>query len=249
MLHYECRGNGPAIVFVAGLGGLGAFWKPVMDRLQDSYTVITFDHPGTGRSLTRGPQTIEDLTAVVLELTASEGIDRFTVVGHSTGGLVAQALAIDHASVLEKLVLSCTWAEPDRRFRDLFRLRRRVLTEAGLAAYKTHGSLLAYTPEDYERYAPPTLPSDVHDEAEVKITAARIDMLLDHTRSTDLKMIATPTLVMGAIDDQIVPFLHSQQLARMIDSAQLERLVGGHFPPLTQPDAYASRLRTFLETN
>lgn len=248
MLHYECRGTGPAVVLIAGLGGLGAFWRPVMDRLQDAFTVVTFDHPGSGQSDRRGPQTIPDLTAGVLELTTSLGIDRFSVVGHSTGGLVAQTLALDHAAVVDKLVLSCAWAEPDRRFRDLFRLRQQVLRQAGLAVYKTHGSLLAYPPEHYARYAPVAQADQVDSDVEVAVTAERIDMLLGYARPADLPAIAIPTLVMGAVDDQIVPYAHAEQLARLISGAQLAPLAGGHFPPMTQTNAYTLRLRTFLES-
>lgn len=274
MLNHECRGTGPAVVFIAGLGGLGAFWKPVMDRLEDAFTVITLDHPGSGKSPRTGPQTIPGLVDAVLELTGSLRIDRFSVVGHSTGGLVAQALALDHPQVLDKLVLSCAWAQPDRRFRDLFLLRREILMCAGLAVYKAHGTLLAYPPEDYERFAPaspvfamPTTHAAAHgmtpgndatgicrtdidrttiDSAEIAITAERIDMLLGYSRVAELSRITTPTLVMAAMDDQIVPHHHAEQLARAITGAHLWLLDGGHFPPVTQTDIYTAQLRAFL---
>lgn len=250
MLSHECRGTGPAVVFIAGLGGLGKFWSPVMDRLQASHTVITLDHPGSGGSARRGPQTIPDLADAVLELTAALGVGRFSVVGHSTGGLVAQTLALDHAARLHRLVLSSTWARADRRFRDLFEIRRRILTEAGLGLYKAHGVLLAYPADTYDRHAPP-LPApgrDGDDTNEVQVTAERIDMLVDYSRADDLHRITTPTLVLGATDDQIVPFHHAEHLAQAIAGAQLTALSGGHFPPVTQTDIYTSCLRAFLET-
>lgn len=252
MLSHECRGTGPAVVFIAGLGGLGKFWAPVMDRLQADYTVVTLDHPGSGNSPRRGPQTIPDLTDAVLEVTASLGIARFNVVGHSTGGLVAQTLALDHAQVLDRLVLSSTWAAADRRFRDLFEIRRRTLIDAGLGLYKAQGALLAYPAHLYDRYAA-TLPPrgrgrEGDDPAEVAVTAERIDMLVSYSRADDLHRITTPTLVLGAMDDPIVPFHHAEQLAQAIHGAELTVLSGGHFPPTTQTDLYTSRLRAFLET-
>jgi aminoacrylate hydrolase len=249
MLSHECRGAGPAVVFIAGLGGLGKFWTPVMDRLQDAFTVVTLDHPGSGASARRGPQTIPDLADAVLELTDALGIDRFSVVGHSTGGLVAQTLALDHAPRLDRLVLSSTWAAADRRFRDLFEIRRRILLDAGLGLYKAHGALLAYPPHLYDRYATP-LPAPGHapdDAAEIQVTAERIDMLVSYSRADDLHRIATPTLVLGAMDDQIVPFHHAEHLAQAIPHSELTALSGGHFPPTTQTEVYTSRLRAFLE--
>jgi aminoacrylate hydrolase len=47
-LAYECTGVGDAIVLIAGLGGLGQFWRPVMRELAHRHRVLTFDHPGVG---------------------------------------------------------------------------------------------------------------------------------------------------------------------------------------------------------
>jgi aminoacrylate hydrolase len=239
------------VVFIAGLGGLGKFWTPVMDRLQSAFTVVTLDHPGSGGSARRGPQTIPDLTDAVLEVAASLGIERFSVVGHSTGGLVAQTLALDHASALDRLVLSSTWAAADRRFLDLFEIRRRILIGSGLGLYKAHGALLAYPAHLYDRYATPLPPHGPgpsgDDRIEVGVTAERIDMLVSYSRADDLHRITTPTLVLGAMDDQIVPFHHAEQLAQAIPGAELTALSGGHFPPTTQPEIYTSRLRAFLD--
>lgn len=247
MLHVERRGHGPAIIFVSGLGGIGAFWRPVMDSLQDAFRVITFDHPGTGRSPASGPQSIDGLVTAVLDIANADGLDTFAVVGHSTGGLVGQALALDHADRLDALVLSCTWARPDRHFLDLFALRRRILNDLGLGAYKAHGNLLAYPPADYDRHVS-TGPrfSEQGDPVEVATTAARIDMLTGYSRADELGTITTPTLVVGSVDDQIAPFCHSQQLAHLLGT-QLDRMDGGHFPPLTRTDAYVASLRAFLD--
>ncbi|MDX3907265.1 MAG: alpha/beta hydrolase [Pigmentiphaga sp.] len=250
VLHYECLGSGPAVVLVAGLGGIGSFWRPVMERLQASFTVIAFDHPGTGRSVASGRPSIEQLVTAVVTLTGTLGFERYSVVGHSTGGLVAQALALDHAAAIDKIVLSCTWAEPDRRFRELFRLRQEVLAKGGMSAYKTLGNLLAYPAAEYEAYAPPSAGDAARDDdAANAVVAERIDMLLTYSRASELGRIAVPALVVGSDDDQIVPFHHSERLAAQVPGARLVRLSGGHFPPQTRADAYTAQLRAFLESS
>lgn len=93
-LHYQVEGAGPAVVLIAGLGGLGEFWQPIVGILAQSYKVITFDHPGIGRSPLRDGYTISGIARDVCRLLDHLAINVAHVVGHSTGGLVTQSLEI-----------------------------------------------------------------------------------------------------------------------------------------------------------
>lgn len=245
-VHYEMKGEGPPVVLVAGLEGLGGFWRPVVDRLADRHRVISFDHPGVGASPAQGPQGIGAIVESVLDLAGRLHLDRFSVVGHSTGGLVAQALALDHAAAIGKVVLSCTWAVPDRRFRELFALRKDVLQQAGMTAYRTLGRLLAYPPAAYEEWCPAE-PAGAAVPEQVALIGERIDMLLGYTREADLGSLRKPVLVLGSLDDQIVPCSHAESLAEKIPGARLVMLSGGHFPQRTRLDDYMSALDAFLD--
>ena len=119
-LAYESAGEGDPIVLIAGLNGLGHFWDPVAHALARGHRVLTFDHPGVGASDSFGAQRIERIAAELLHLADRLDIARFACIGYSTGGLVAQALALDAPDRISALVLSCTWARPDQRFRDLW---------------------------------------------------------------------------------------------------------------------------------
>lgn len=248
-LAYECVGEGNAIVLVAGLGGLGRFWHPVVRELARRHRVLTFDHPGVGASDHFGPQRIERIVVELLRLADRLGIDRFACVGHSTGGLVAQALALDAPDRIGALILSCTWARPDRRFRDLFEVRRLVLQRAGLRAYAMLGQLLGYPPTRYEGAPPLPAPAEAppHPGVEVTLIGERIDMLLDYQRADELGSITQPTLIIAAPDDQIVPLNHAQDLAGRIAQAQVVELAGGHLVPATRPIDYAAVVERFLQ--
>lgn len=247
-LAFESVGQGPTLVLVAGLGGLGRFWRPVAQILARDWHVLSFDHPGVGASPARGAQAIATIADAVLEMLDAQGIARFCCVGHSTGGLVAQALALDAPERLQALVLSSSWARPDRHFRDLFALRRIVLERAGEGAYAALGRLLGYPPAWYAReLAQAELPPWTWgDAAQNALTAERIDMLLRDERADELVRIAQPTLIVAAPDDQIVPFHHAQDLAQRMPRAQLLQMAGGHFVPATQPAAYAEAVHRFL---
>ena len=51
-LHYEMEGSGPPLLMVAGTGLPGATWRtgPSAQYAAEGFTVITFDHRGTGSS-------------------------------------------------------------------------------------------------------------------------------------------------------------------------------------------------------
>lgn len=247
-LHFQVQGSGQPVVLMAGLGGLGAFWLPVIERLARRYMCITFDHPGMGRSLPCAVHTIEHIAGEVLGLLDQLGLDSANFVGHSTGGLVAQVLALDHPARVRRIVLSASWARPDRRFRDLFETRRTVLERAGFAAYNAMARLLGYPADWYEANLASKDPIDFDAGAggDRATAVARINMLLGFDRSAELGRIQAPVMVVGATDDVIVPFYHSQDLARRIPAARLLALRGGHFLPQVETGRYVAALEDAL---
>lgn len=236
------------MVLMAGLGGLGAFWKPVMAQLSAHHRCITFDHPGMGRSPRTDVHSIAHIASEVLRMLDGLGLASAHVVGHSTGGLVAQALALDHPDRVDRVVLSATWARPDRRFRDLFQTRRAVLERAGFPAYNAIAKLLGYPAGWYESRLASDAPIDFDapGDGDVATAVARIDMLLGFDRAEELGRIRAPVLIVGASDDAIVPLSHAHDLARRLPQARLVELQGGHFLPQTQTTPYVAELHAFL---
>ncbi|MBM3695906.1 MAG: alpha/beta fold hydrolase [Actinobacteria bacterium] len=102
----------PRLLLIHGWGfdSLAA-WHRVLPWLTPRLRVMALDLRGHGKSdRRRGRFSIEDLadeTAAVLD---SLGPGRYTVVGYSLGGLVAQALARRHPARVERLVLVATAA-------------------------------------------------------------------------------------------------------------------------------------------
>lgn len=88
----EESGSGSAIVFIHGLGGTCNVFDPQTDALSDSYRVIAFDLTGHGMSpLTASTSVMgwaEDVVALLDHLEVASA----TLVAHSLGTLVAQAV-------------------------------------------------------------------------------------------------------------------------------------------------------------
>lgn len=244
------KGQGDAVVLISGLGGLASFWEPSVAALSQSWRVITFDHPGVGGSEIDGLPNIPGIVAAALRVFDELELDRAHVVGHSTGSLVAQALALDHGPRVRSLALSSGWARPDKRFEDFFAYRKYVLAWLGGTAYNALTRFAGYPSAWYgEQFAiDGAVNFDEPSPLDVGMTQARMDMLLGYSRRDELGAVQAPTLVVGAPDDYIIPFHHSEELASLIPRARLLALNGGHFAPLTRTDLYTAILAEFWES-
>lgn len=116
-LHYTERGEGPAILFVHGLGGnLHQFDIPLWDAIGEGYRLIAVDRAGSGYSEKGAAHSgrisdhADDLAALLDVL----GVDRALVVGHSLGGAIALAMAVRHPDRVAGLAL----LSPLTKFKD-----------------------------------------------------------------------------------------------------------------------------------
>jgi pimeloyl-ACP methyl ester carboxylesterase len=174
-LSYNVSGAGPPIVFVAGLGDRGTYWTAQVAAFSSAFQVVTFDHRGVGASEGQPPYKVEQWAADTLRLIDHLGLDRVHLVGHSTGGTIAQVLAADHSDRVASLVLGATWARLDARLRKLFVFRKQALYEqVGF----DRRSASWHTPQE--------------------IAAARIDALLTYDAAERLQSIRNPTLLIAA---------------------------------------------------
>lgn len=81
----------------------------MLEVLAEAFTVISFDHRGTGATpATDGQYSTRLFAADALMLLASLGYGSAHVLGHSMGGRVAQWMALDSPSVVRSLVLAAS---------------------------------------------------------------------------------------------------------------------------------------------
>ncbi len=124
-IHYLDRGSGPPIVLVHGLAGnLGHFAYDVIDRLASDHRVIALDRPGSGHSVRSIGASARlpaqgDLVAALIE---TLDLGRPLLVGHSLGGAIALATALDHPERIGGLALIAPLSLPARTASPVFRL-------------------------------------------------------------------------------------------------------------------------------
>jgi pimeloyl-ACP methyl ester carboxylesterase len=246
------EGNGRDVLLVSGLGGTAAFWAPVVADLEGRYRLIAFDARGIGGS-SRGtaPVDIDRLAADCTAILDHLGIERATIVGHSTGGVIAQTMGLLAPGRMRGLCLGGTWAKADRYMHALFRSRLEVLRKAP-EEYAVGTVFLGYPAgwlaEHWQLHEAALAGAPVAPRAQL-IVAERIAALLAFDRTSELGRLAMPVLVSGAKDDQIVPAYLQCELASLIPGARLHMLDGGgHFYPSSRRADFTAMLGAWLDT-
>ena len=81
-------------------------WDPqVTDGLAADNDVILFDNAGVGSSGGERPGTVSEMARHALALSDALGLKKFSVVGFSLGGMIAQQLALDHPDRVNRIIL------------------------------------------------------------------------------------------------------------------------------------------------
>jgi pimeloyl-ACP methyl ester carboxylesterase len=104
-LFYRQGGTGSPILLIHGLGGNADVWGDAVELLSEHHRVVAYDRRGFSRSMhapVSEPQSHrEDAAALLRALEAAPA----TVVGWSSGGVVALDLAIHNPELVSALVL------------------------------------------------------------------------------------------------------------------------------------------------
>jgi epoxide hydrolase 4 len=108
-LHYAKAGRGPLILFLHGFPEFWYEWKNQLVEFGRDHTAVAPDMRGYNLSSKPAelsayaiPRLVEDVRALAKELSGGE---RFTLVAHDWGGVVAWVFAAQHPEMLDRLVI------------------------------------------------------------------------------------------------------------------------------------------------
>jgi len=107
-IHYVDAGAGPPLVLIHGLSGQhGNFTHSLLERLKSNYRVIILDRPGSGYSKRpRGASgALAEQARTIARLIEALELERPLIIGHSLGGAIALAVAVNHPEQVAGLAL------------------------------------------------------------------------------------------------------------------------------------------------
>ena len=107
-IHYIERGEGRPILMIHGLGGtLHHLRRPLMEAFGDGYRLIAIDRPGSGYSTRANGRSggLREQADFISHLIDALGLEKPLLVGHSLGGAIALATALDHPAKIAGLAL------------------------------------------------------------------------------------------------------------------------------------------------
>lgn len=249
--YYEITGDGPPLVLVAGMGGTANYWEDQVGFFSQHYTVITYDQRGTGRSDHSLVSGIEQLRDDLLALLDAIGFDRVDLLGHSTGGNIAQIVAIENPDRLARLVIYASTTHGDHYRSKVWRIRRSILEQQGPALYGDMSSLMLYPPRWIVENADKLERQQAEQMkmlAPVDVMTSRIEAVQNFDWRDQLSRISTPTLVVCSKDDTQTPSYFSEALAAKIPTAELILVdYGGHACSKTVPQEFNKLVLGFLQ--
>lgn len=263
-IYYETMGEGPALVILHGGPGLGDCRDQVRDYgiLQDQYRLLFYDARGSGRSEEKGPYSHDQWCADLDELTRQVGIDKFALLGHSYGGIVAQEYALRHPERLTQLILVDTTPSTIENDETVARalaanlpgveeewLRR--LFEGKVASNEEMrqmwwGILPLYFEGEFDPVAAEEATNQIYFHYQTHNYAFAVNQPAYDVRPK-LGSLKVPTLIICGVNDWVTPLAKSEEIQSLIPGSELVVFHhSGHMPMVEESEKFIGTLRSFL---
>ncbi|MGQ0686454.1 alpha/beta fold hydrolase, partial [Bradyrhizobium sp.] len=254
-IHYvDIGGAKPPIVMIHGLGGnLLHFGYAMADKLANDYRVILVDRPGAGYS-TRpedAPATLTAQAKTIATLIRRLDLKQPLLVGHSLGGALSLAIALDHPDCAGGLALLAPLTHAIESAPDVFKgleiasplMRKAVAWTVATPLGIRRGPILLK-----EVFAPEAAPADFPMRAGGLLglrpgsffaTSSDLMAVPDVLPAymARYKSLDIPMAMLFGRGDRLLDYRGQGEAMKIVCPAlDLELTEGGHMLPMTQPD-------------
>lgn len=249
-MNLSQEGQGPTLVLSHALALDRHMWDAVSAELSAHCTVVRYDTRGHGRSpASESPFGIDDLADDAAAVIRSLGRGPVVFAGLSLGGMVGQALAARHPSLLRGLVVINSAAH----YAD------RSLWDTRIQAVKTTG-MPAVAESSIDRWLTPAFRQTAQGQATAeRLRASLLDtdtlgyvQACEAIAAMDLRAgnrrITTPTLIVAGRHDLATPPALSLAMAADIAGSTLVEVDAAHISAAENPRALAQVLRDWMGT-
>ena len=251
-LHYAEQGDreGEAIIFIHAYADSWFSFSRVLNLLSPQYHAFAPDKRGHGQSdRPRCCYTADDFVADIDAFMDAVGLEVAALVGHSSGGMIAQGAALAHPDRVSHLVMIDSVAtlltnEVVVRAADEIRALRDPISPNFIREFQ-EGAIFRSVPEEF-------MSGLVSESLKVPARVWRdyydgVVLTIDH--STRLREITAPTLVILGERDSMFTVEEQARLVEAIPDATLRVYPQtGHSPNWERPEWLARDLEAFIES-
>ncbi|MFC3615334.1 alpha/beta fold hydrolase [Lutimaribacter marinistellae] len=235
------------LVLVHGFMGGSAQWDGYVDGLAGQFDIIAVDLPGFGKRAHLQPiDSIGGYADWVIQHLRSLGVDRYHLLGHSMGGMIAQELALRDGERIDQLVLYATGAIGvlPGRFETIEDSKRRAAEDGPAATARRIAAtwfLHREAADGFEQCAA------IAAETPLVSMNAGLDAMSSWSAEQNLERILQKTLVFWGDCDRTYPWSQIEMLWKTIPSASLAVVPGcAHAVHAEKPDMFQRLLSDFL---
>jgi pimeloyl-ACP methyl ester carboxylesterase len=239
-LNHAEQGEGTAVVLLHQTPRSVDEYRDVMPALAArGYRAVAFDTPGFGDSPpVAGEPSIEAWAAAIGEAIDGLGIERFALVGHHTGGVIAVELARQRAERIAALVLSSA-PLTDAAY------HATAVDESSVDQGEDAESLRASRADFYPADRPDLLDRYVADALRAGDLRRRGHHIVA-AYQMDVSPLTMPVLLIGADADPYA-FPQLERMAAALPHAETAVIDGGMVPlPDGWPEEFAGAVADFL---
>jgi pimeloyl-ACP methyl ester carboxylesterase len=251
----------PPILFVHGLLGQLANFSYALAALFPERRIVLIDRPGSGYSQAAPSQSLKAQGDLVAKVIDALDLRQPLVVGHSLGGAIALALALDHPDSVGGLALIAPLtqpvAAPPKPFGALA-VRNRLALRFGAWTLGPIVTLLSSGSARKTVFAPEALAPHYWNRGG-GLLSARPSALVAAARDIENQPKELPAMkaryaslavpigiLFGAQDHLLDPKVQGEGFCAQNAKAELTLIDGGHMLPVTQPRATEAFLRKVL---
>ncbi|WP_371225065.1 alpha/beta fold hydrolase [Roseovarius sp. 2305UL8-3] len=236
-----------SLVFVHGFMGGSQQWQDQCAVLGDDFEVITPDLPGFGENAhLEAPGSIAGFAQWVLDDLSARGVERFHLLGHSMGGMIAQEMVAQAPDRVDRLVLYGTGATGilPGRFEPIGVSKQRANDEGARATARRIAATWFLKHEAATAYEGCAA---IAERSGLQAIHAGLDAMQGWSGVSHLPEIQTQTLLIWGDRDRTYPWNQTEQLWRSISGASLAVMPKcAHAAHLEKPKLFNSILDDFL---
>ena len=247
-IAYRVAGHGPDVLLIHGWVSSSRMWSLMMNDLSTRFRCWAIDLPGFADSEKPGASwySIENYEQVINAFADQFGLERFDLIGHSMGGMIALRFAARQPTRVRRLI-AINPVVTGRVYWDLRLLTGTPLRHSMLALGRwfwpiASSDLLRKHKANHARRMSIEWNQATPDSA---ISAAKA--ISHHDLTPLLPRITAPTLVIVGKRDLTAPNAEGRFAARTIPDARLEELSAGHLPTDDVPEQTHALVSGFLE--